>query len=142
VLLPDSNILVYAFRADCPEHQRARAWLEQALDGPGPLALCSAAVVGFVRVVTHPRVFRPPSETSAALSFVEALWSSSVTHAVEPGPSHREIFAELCSLTRASGNDIPDVHLAAVAVESGSELISHDQAFGRFRGLRWSDPIE
>ena len=141
MILPDSNILVYAFRSDCPEHERARAWLDQALDGPAPLGLPSSATAGFVRIATHPRVFRPPSETSAALAFVEALWSSPVAHTLEPGPAHREIFAELCALTKATGNDIPDVHLAALAIESGSELVSHDQGFGRFQGLRWSDPL-
>lgn len=139
--LPDTNILVYAFREDRAEHEASRRWLSRALDGPAPLALTSVALSGFVRVVTHPQVFSPPSSVDAALDFVDALWDSDLAHAVEPGPRYRATFAELCRITRAAGNDVPDAHLAAIAIESGAELISHDRGFVRFPGLRWVDPL-
>lgn len=142
VLLPDANLLVYAFREDCPEHRAAHDWLMAALDGPAPIALTSAALVGFVRVVTHPQVFRPPSAVDLALEFVAALWASPTALPVEPGARHPELFAELCRLTNAAGNDVPDAHLAAMAIESGAELASHDRGFGRFPGLRFTDPLD
>lgn len=141
MLLPDANILVYAFRGDTPEHHAAREWLDGALDGPRSIGLTSTAIVGFVRVVTHPRVFRPPTETELALQFVEALWSSYFVAPLEAGKAYRGIFAELCAVTGASGNAIPDAHLAALAIENGAELVSHDRGFSRFPGLRWSDPL-
>lgn len=139
--LPDTNLLVYAFRADCPEHDRARGWLSDLLNGPSPVALCSTVFAGFVRVVTHPRVFQPPSSIDAALRFTAAVWTAPAVLQAEAGPRHAEIFAELCRLTGATGNDVPDAHLAAIAIESGAELASHDRGFDRFPGLRFHDPL-
>lgn len=103
--------------------------------------MTSAAIVGFVRVVTHPRAFPVPDSHGAARSFVDALRSSEVALVIEPGPRYPEIFAEFCRVTGAAGNAVPDVHLAAVAIESGAELVTHDRGFARFPGLRLSDPI-
>ena len=141
MLLPDTNLLVYAFREDCVEHAAAREWLAGLLHGPSTVALTSASLTGFVRVVTHPRVLRPPADVATALEFVEVLWASPSTLQVEPGPRYPDLFAELCGLTNASGNDVPDVHLAAVAIEAGAGLATHDRGFARFPGLRVTDPL-
>lgn len=139
--LPDTNILVYAFRDDRPEHQAAHDWLSGVLDGPAPVALTSAALSGFVRIVTHPSIFSPPSRIDRALDFVDALLEADVTLPVEPGTSYPRMFTDLCLVTHAAGNAVPDVHIAALAIESGAELASHDRGFARFPGLRWVDPI-
>jgi len=139
--LPDVNILVYAFRPDCDQHDAARTWLSGALDGASPLVLTSAALVGFLRVVTHPRLFPEPDDVGSALRFLDAIRGSDVALPVEPGPRYPQVFADLCAVTGAGGNAIPDVHIAAVAIEAGAELVSHDRGFARFPGLRWSNPL-
>lgn len=141
MLLPDVNLLVYAFREDVAEHERANHWLTTALEGPATLAVTTAALTGFIRIVTHPRIFSPPSRIEQALEFVELLWDVDLALPVEPGSRYSGIFIELCSITQAIGNAVPDAHLAAIAIENGAELVSHDRGFARFPGLRWTDPL-
>lgn len=96
---------------------------------------------GFVRVVTHPRVFRSPTPTRRALEFAEMLRDQPNSVPVRPGPRHWEIFTTLCRTAGVKGNLVPDAYLAALAIESGSEWISTDRDYARFPGLRWRHPF-
>jgi toxin-antitoxin system PIN domain toxin len=96
---------------------------------------------GFLRIVTHPRIFDPPTPIEPALQFAEALRSQPTSIVVAPGPRHWAIFVDLCRRTPARGNLIPDAYLAALTIESGSELISTDRDYSRFAGLRWRPPF-
>lgn len=99
-------------------------------------------VSGFLRVVTHPRVFQRPSGIEAALGFATALGEAPGATHVSPGPGHWEIFRELCRETKATGNLVPDAFLAAVAIEWGCELRSADRDFRRFPRLRFRHPLD
>ncbi len=142
MILLDVNVLVDAFRGDQPRHRSVRAWLDGVVGGDGAFGIPEPVLSGFVRVVTHPRVFNEPEDIEDALAFAERL--REVPHAliVRPGERHWSIFARLCRLTRATGNMVPDAYLAALAIESGSEMITADRGFARFPGLRWRDPAE
>lgn len=96
---------------------------------------------GFVRVVTHPRVFDPPDTVDAALAFANALRAQPTALPVAPGDRHWEIFERLCRATGVKGNLVPDAYLAALAIETGSEFITTDRDFSRFPGLRWRHPL-
>jgi toxin-antitoxin system PIN domain toxin len=102
--------------------------------------LSGLVLAGFMRVVTHPRVFSPPSPTGHALEFAEALRGHPNCVHVAAGERHWDIFAGLCRDARAKGNLIPDAYLAALAIESGSEWTTTDRDYSRFPGLRWRDP--
>lgn len=137
----DVNVLVYAHRPESPNHESWRTWLEAARRAPEPLGLLSAVAVGFVRIVTHPRVFNEPTPTSVALDFVAALRASPSVIPVDPGPRHWEIFAELCASTQATGNRVPDAAIAAVVVENGATLVTADRGFVRYPGLHLDHPV-
>jgi uncharacterized protein len=92
--------------------------------------------------VTHPRVFNEPDDIEDALAFAEQLRELPQALIVRPGERHWSIFTRLCRLTRAVGNVVPDAYLAALAIESGSEMVTADRGFARFPGLRWYDPAE
>ncbi len=139
--LIDVNILVHAFREDAPRHARLRAWLEELVYSEGDFAVADLALSGFLRVVTHPRVFNPPTPLTKALEFVEALRAQPNCIVLRPGERRWSIFTRLCRDAEARGNLIPDAYLAALAVETGSELISTDRDFSRFPGLRWRPPL-
>lgn len=96
---------------------------------------------GFLRVVTHARIFTPPAPIERALAFVEGLRKQNTAVNVSPGRRHWEIFARLCREADARGNLVPDAYLAALAIESGSELVTTDRDFSRFGGLRWRHPL-
>jgi uncharacterized protein len=141
VILPDVNVLVHAHRADAPEHARIAEWLETAVNSDAPFALTGVVLTGFVRVVTHPRVFVSPTPLQEALIFVESLRVRPNCVEVSPGPRHWQIFADLCRATDARGNRVPDAYLAAIAIESGSEWVTADRGFARFQGLHWRHPL-
>jgi len=141
VILPDVNVLVYAHRRDAGRHDEYRAWLEEAISGPLPYGLSDLVLSGFVRVVTHPRVFRDPTPLADALSFVRAVRDRPGRVPVEPGPRHWSIFLDLCAESRVRGNLVPDAYFAALAIESGSEWITTDGDFARFPGLKTRHPL-
>jgi toxin-antitoxin system PIN domain toxin len=141
VILPDVNVLVYAHRKDAPDHERYRDWLESTINSSVAYGLSDLVVSGFLRIVTHPRVFKSPSKWADALTFAEQLRNQPHRVAITPGGHHWEIFARLCQQTNAKGNLVPDAYLAAMAIESGCEWITTDHDFGRFPGLKWSHPL-
>jgi hypothetical protein len=135
-------VLVYAHRADAPDHARHREWLEQVVNGDAPYALSDLVLSGFLRVVTHPAVFRPPTRMSDALSFVEQVRDQPHCVRLMPGARHFGIFAALCRKSGVKGNLVPDAFLAAMAIESGCEWITTDRDFSRFAGLKIRHPFD
>jgi len=97
---------------------------------------------GVMRVVTHPRVFDPPSPMEKAVAFVEEIRGHGSAVPVLPGPRHWEIFLDLCRKAGARGNLVPDAYFAALSIESGCEWVTTDRDYSRFPGLRWSHPPE
>ncbi len=140
MILLDVNVMVEAFRQDAPRHATVRPWLESTIASEGAFAVSDLVLSGFLRVVTHPRVFDPPTPLTAAMDFAEALRAQPNCVSVAPGNRHWGIFRRLCLEADVRGNLIPDAYLAALAVESGSEWISSDRDFSRFQGLRWRPP--
>lgn len=136
------NVLVCAHRADAPDHGRYRTWLEGVLASDEAFGMADLVLAGFVRVATHPAVFRHPSPLDDALVFAEQLRSSPNCVAVRPGPRHWDIFNRLARAARVRGNLVPDAYLAALAIESGSEWITTDRDYSRFEGLRWRHPLK
>jgi toxin-antitoxin system PIN domain toxin len=141
VLLPDVNVLVYAHRRDAPDHEPYRSWLEKLLEGPEAYAVNDLVLKGFARIVTHPRIFDPPSTLDQALSFVTTVRGRVNAVPVAPGRRHWDIFVDLCRRSGARGSLVPDAYLAALAIETGSEWVTTDGDYARFPGLRWRHPL-
>jgi uncharacterized protein len=138
MVMPDVNILVYAHRRDAVEHERYAAWVEQMARGPAPFAISELAVHGFLRIVTHPRIFRPPSTINEALEFIDSLLASPGCDLIRPGPNHWSIFRQLCQRGGVKGKMVADAVHAALAIESGCEWVTADTDFARFAPpLRW-----
>ena len=140
--LVDVNVLVYAFRADAPRHAAYRAWVESLVGSDEAYAVSDQVLAGFLRVVTHPRVFHPPTPIAPALAFAKAFRERANAVLLAPGARHWSIFTKLCRDAAARGNLVPDAWLAALAIESGCELVTTDRDFARFPGLRWRHPLD
>jgi toxin-antitoxin system PIN domain toxin len=138
----DVNVLVYAHRPESPDHAGHRDWLDHARRDPEPLGLSDVVASGFLRVVTHPRVFREPTPLGLGLEFLTALRTSPATTPIAPGDRHWDLFVDLCERTGATGNRVPDAYLAALAIEHGAAWITADRGFARFPGLRWRHPLD
>ena len=141
MILPDVNVLVYAHRQDTPNHDRYRDWLEGVLNSDQTFGVAELVLSGFLRIVTHPKIFRVPTPLDMALAFVEQIRTHPRCVLVQPGPRHWDMFSQLCRTVAATGNLIPDAYLAALAIESGNEWITTDRGFARFPGLRWRHPL-
>jgi toxin-antitoxin system PIN domain toxin len=141
VILTDVNILVYAHRSDAPNHAAYRVWLEALINSDQAYGYANLVLSGFLRVVTHPRVFDPPSNLDSALDFANTLRDQPNAVQISPGPRHWDLFTGLCESANAKGNLIPDAYLAALAIESGSEWITTDGDYARFEGLNWRRPF-
>lgn len=134
-------MLIYAFHQGAPDHTRYRDWLRAALDSDEPLGLSELVLSAVVRVMTNPRIFPAPLPLDAVLAFVDTLRSEPNTVLISTGERHWGIFNRLCREAGARGNLVSDAYLAALAIESGSELITTDRDFARFPGLRWRHPL-
>jgi toxin-antitoxin system PIN domain toxin len=141
VIIPDINLLVYSYNSDGPFHDDARDWWEGCLSKPGAVGLPWALILGFVRIMSSNAVFSNPMELLDAISHVQSWLDCPQTQIVAPGPRHLEILADIMGAAQASGRLTTDAHLAALAIETQSELHSNDVDFSRFPGLRWRNPI-
>jgi toxin-antitoxin system PIN domain toxin len=142
MILPDVNVLIYAFRRDVPEHSRCRPWLQSIADGDSPFGVSPLALSALVRVTTNRRTYPNPSSLDAAFTFCDYLLGQPHCQIVEPGERHWDIFKRLCVETDTRGPDITDAWYAALAIEWGCEWITLDRDFARFPGLRWRTPDE
>ena len=142
MILTDINILVYAHRSDTTGHEAYWEWLDKLINGDQAYGYADLVLSGFLRVVTHPRVFNPPSTLSSAIKFTEIIQNQPNAVRITPGIRHWDIFTGLCERVNAKGNLIPDAYLAALAIESGSEWITTDRDFSRFPDLKWRHPLE
>lgn len=142
MILPDVNVLIYAFRVDTPEHTRAATWLESLAASGAELALCDAVVSGFLRIVTHPKVISPPTPIEEALGFVRWLVETPGVHWLGPAPSVWDAFGRIADVDRGiRGNLVPDAYLAALCVAHGAAIGTADRGFARYEGLRRVDPL-
>lgn len=141
MILPDVNVLIYAFRPDSPRHPEYRAWLQGVVEGPNAYGMSSQALASVLRICTHPKIYQEPSTVAETMTFCEALLKPSHATLVQPGARHWSIFAELCASSGASGNLVQDAWFAALAIEHGCEWVSTDADYGRFPDLRWHRPL-
>ena len=140
MILPDVNVLIYAFRTDLPQHRVCRAWLATVISGDAHFGLSPLALSAVVRITTNPRVFTMPSAIGEAFAFCEDLLGQPHCQIVEPGERHWDIFTRLCVETDTRGSRVSDAWFAALAIEWGCEWITLDRDYARFPGLRWQVP--
>ena len=140
MILPDVNVLIYAFRPEVPEHPRCRQWLQDVVDGDARFGISPLALAAVVRVTTNRRAYPTPSSLDDAFRFSDYLLRQPHCQIVEPGERHWDIFRRLCIETETRGPIVTDAWYAALAIESGCEWITLDRDFARFPGLRWRLP--
>jgi toxin-antitoxin system PIN domain toxin len=141
VILVDANLLLYAYDTTSENHATARAWWERSLSDTQLVRLAWITVVAFVRITTHPRVFREPMTITEASEHVGSWLERPMVGLLDPGERHWSILSNLLREARATANLVTDAHLAALAIEHGATLCSTDRDFRRFPGLSWENPL-
>jgi hypothetical protein len=119
-----------------PEESAER--LRLLATGPEPFAISELVLHGFLRIVTNPKIFAPPSTMEQALRFVDALLAQPGCVVIRPGSNHWGILRRICDAGHLQGKIVADAVHAALAIESGCEWVSADTDFARFAPvLRW-----
>jgi len=131
----DTNILIYAHREETPQHALAKNHVERLAVGSAPWGIPVFCLSEFVRVVTHPRVFAPPSPLATALAFVDALLESPTVIVLVPDADYWTTFRDLCISADSKGNLAFDAAIAALCLAHGARLLTADRDFARFSPL-------
>jgi uncharacterized protein len=142
VKLPDVNLLLYALDETSPHHVNAQAWLEERLSGTEPVGFAWSVLLAFVRLSTRALVFADPMKPAEAFDVVDGWLAQPCAVVLHPTDRHLSVLRSLIEPLGTAGNLTTDAHLAALAIEHGGEVCSADNDFGRFRGLRWTNPLK
>lgn len=141
MIVPDVNLLLYAYDADSGSHERAREWWQACLSGTEVVGLALVVAFGFVRVGTSPKAFRRPMTPAESAGHVRAWVERPVVQILDPGPRHVEDVLAMLEELGAAANLVTDAQIAALALEHGGVVHTTDADFVRFRGVRWLNPL-
>jgi hypothetical protein len=141
VILPDVNLLVYAYNSDAPFHAQAKRWWEACMDGSQPVAIPWVVALGFARLMTSRAVMQRPMDIEVALGHLGRWLERPSVLILHPGPRHLPILASFCNAGILRGSLLTDAHIAALAIENQAVVQSNDSDFSRFPGLRWTNPL-
>lgn len=141
MILVDANLLVYAANHAAAEHDQARTWLDDRLNGSAAVGLPWPCLLAFVRLASNPTIVRNPVAPGAAMRQVREWLACAPTWIPQAGPEHAAILSRLLEPRWMTSRLVPDAHLAALAIEHGLTLCSTDGDFAKFPGLRWENPL-
>lgn len=138
----DTNILVYAHRRDSEWHEPAAASLRDLAEGNASWALPWPCVHEFFSIVTHERIFSPPTPPSKALHQISAWLESPSVVPLSETEGYWDTLSRLISKSKISGPRVHDGRIAALCIHHGvRELLSADRDFSRFGELKTRNPL-
>jgi toxin-antitoxin system PIN domain toxin len=138
----DTNVLVYAHRADSPFHASARSRLAELAEGRAAWALPWPCVHEFIGIVTHPRIYRKPTPMAHALDQVDAWLEAPFVSLIAESDEHWSTLKRLILDAQVRGPQVHDARVAALCLQHGvRELWPADRDFGRFAPLRALNPL-
>ncbi len=140
MILPDVNVLIYAFRQDAPYHSTCKPLIEEVVNGQARFGISPLALSAVVRITTNARSYTEPSTLEEVFRYGDYLLGSPNCQVVSPGERHWDIFKRLCIETNTRGPLVTDAWFAALAIEWGCEWITLDRDCARFPGLKWRAP--
>jgi uncharacterized protein len=141
VIIPDVNLLLYAYDAASPFHSKAAAWWTACLNGDETVGLVPVVLFGFLRIGTHPQAFHQPMSVAEAAAHARSWLLQPAVELLMPGPAHPERVLKLLEDLGTAGNIVTDAQIAASALEHDAVLHTTDADFIRFAGLNWLNPI-
>lgn len=143
MIATDTNILIYAHRADSQWHDRAKSRIETLAHGRISWGLPWPCIHEFVAVATHPRIYEPPSTLSQAIDQVGAWLESPAAVLLGETREHWQVLTELLQEGKVTGSLVHDARVAAICIAHGvTELWTADRDFSRFPGLPIRNPLQ
>ena len=141
MILVDANLLLFAANRDAPEHDAARTWLDERLNGTARVGLPWPSMLAFARIVSNPAIMRQSVTTAEAWRQVREWLACEAVWIPLPGARHAELLGNFLELPLITSRLVPDAHLAALAIEHGLTLCSSDGDFAKFPGVKWENPL-
>jgi hypothetical protein len=140
VNLVDANVLLYAVNEDAEHHDESRGWLDRALSGDATVAFSWIALLAFLRLATRVDLFPAPLSVDEAVRRVDEWLAAGSAVVVEPTADHGRVLGDLLRAAGSGGNLVNDAHLAALAIQHRCSIVSYDNDFSRFAGVKWETP--
>lgn len=140
MILPDVNMLLYAYDRGSKFHANARAWLEDVLANE-QVFFSWHTITGFLRIATSPSILTNPVPLEAAVQQVSEWLELENTHLVALEKKNWPLFAKILKDSQSTGNLVMDAHLAAMAASCGAAVASTDRDFGRFDRIQLINPV-
>lgn len=142
MIVPDINLLVFAYNRGAPRHDEARRWWEGLVNGTEIIGMPWVVSTGFIRLIANPMVVTPYLSPAAATAEVRQWFEPKHIIPINPGARHLEYLEQCLAIAGATGNLTPDAHIAALALENSAEVHTHNaRDFRRFPGLSWRNPL-
>jgi toxin-antitoxin system PIN domain toxin len=141
MIIPDVNLLLYAYDSSSPFHSKASAWWQNCLSGSEPIGIPHVVIFAFMRISTSPRVFQNPMTASEAVGHIRSWLKQPQVQVLETGVKHIELTIQLLEHIGTAGNLVTDAQIAVVAIEYDAVLNTTDTDFVRFPNLRWRNPL-
>jgi hypothetical protein len=141
MIVPDVNLLVYAYDSGSVHHDAAAKWWIRCMTGNDEIGLATVVVFGFVRICTHARIFMQPLSVAEAATRVESWLARPQVRVIDPAHGHVGDVLALLEQAGTAGNLTTDAQIAALARQEHAILHSNDTDFLRFPGLRWHNPL-
>ena len=141
MIVPDANLLLYAYDSNSDQHPSAGRWFRQILSGPDTVGLNWLSIGAFLRIATNSRLGRSQLPMTLAISIVDEWLEMRAVRLIVPGEGHWVILQEMLIAGRVQGPVTTDAQLAALTIEYGGVLHTNDRDFARFPGLRWVNPL-
>jgi len=143
MIVPDANLLLYAYDHSSPFHKGASQWWQQVMSGSEPVGLTHPVIFAFVRIGTSARVFEQPMSLAQASSHVTSWLDRQVTRVLQPDTDHiRQVLSLLADANSAGGNLVTDAQIAAVAISHQGTVHTADRDFLRFENLACHYPLD
>lgn len=138
----DTNLLVYAHREDSPWHDRAAQEVAALAEGQAAWAIAWPCVHEFLAIVTHPRIYNPPTPLAKAIDQVSAWLESPSLVLLHESGAYWDGLRALLSASKVTGPQVHDARVAAMCIQHGvAELWTADRDFSRFRGIKVKNPL-
>lgn len=141
MIVPDVNMLVYAYNSSSVHHDAATEWWKRCMTGNEAIGLPTVVLFGFVRICTNPRIFQSPLTVEEASGRVESWLARTQVRLIEPSAHHVGDVLALLRETGTAGNLTTDAQIAVLARQENAVLHSNDTDFLRFPGIRWHNPL-
>ncbi len=141
MILPDANLLIYAFNSSAPLHKRAAAWWEQQLNEAKPVGVCWPVFQAFLRLLTSRTIVEEPYTAAELFEVAGEWWVRPTVRLLAPTSQTYRIYRGLMETYALSGNAATDALIAAFALEHGGRLVTNDTDFFRFEDLTVENPL-